>query len=73
MVIIVGSKESFPLQYKCLTPNIVYRDDVRKSTNDKKKIYLEVIEKAFKERFSNHTRDLKHLKHRYSTELSRYI
>ena len=38
-----------------------------------KKIHLGVIEKAFEERFSNHTRDLKHLKHRYSTELSRYI
>ena len=67
------SKESFPLQNKCLTQEIVYRADVKNLTNDEKKIYVRVTETSFKERFSNHTRDFKHLQYRDSTELWKYI
>ena len=67
------SKESCPLQIKCLTPKIVYRADVKNLTNDEKKFYLGVTETTFKERFGNHTRDFKYSKYRNSTELSKYI
>ena len=36
------SKESCPLQNKCLTPKIVYRADVKNVTNDKKRFTLEL-------------------------------
>ena len=67
------SKESCPLQNKCLTPKIVYRADVKNLINDEKKFYLGVTETPFKERFGNHTRDFKHPKYRNSTELSKYV
>ena len=67
------SKESCPLQNKCLTPKIVYRADVKNVTNDEKIFYLGVTEIPFKKRFGNHTRNFKHPKQRYSTELSKYI
>ena len=70
------SKESCLLQNWCLTPKLVYQADVKNSTNDEKKVYLEVTGTLFKERFSNHTRRFKHLKYlkyRNSTKLSKYI
>ena len=67
------SKESCPLQHKCLTPKIVYRADVKNLANDEKKFYLGVTETAFKECFGNHTRDFKHPKYRNSTEISKYV
>ena len=67
------SKESCPLQNKCLTAKIVYRADVKNVTNDEKKLYLGVTETPFKERFGNHTRDFKHPKYINSTELSKFI
>ena len=57
------SKESYPLQNKCLTPKIVY----------KKKLYVGVTETHFKERFGNHTQNFKHPKYRNSIELSNYV
>ena len=65
------SKESCPLQNKCLTRKIVYRADVKNLTNDEKKFYLGVTETPFKERFGNHTQDFKYPKYRNSTELSK--
>ena len=56
------SKESCPLQNKCLTPKIVYRADVKNVTNDEKIFYLGVTEIPFKKRFGNHTQDFKHPK-----------
>ena len=34
------SKESFPLQNKCLTPKILHRADVKNLTNNEKKVLL---------------------------------
>ena len=67
------SKESYPLQNKCLSPKIVYRADVKNPTNDEKIFYLGVTETPFTERFGNHTWYFKHPKYRNSTELSKYI
>ena len=58
---------------KCPTPKIVYRADVKNSSNDERKFYLGVTETPFKERFGNHMQDIKHLKYRNSTELSKFI
>ena len=67
------SKESCPLQNKCLTPKIVYQADVKNVANDEKKFYLRFTEALFKERFCYNTWDFKHTKYRNSTELSIYI
>ena len=56
------SKESCPLQNKCLTPKIVYQADVKNLTNDEQKSYYGVTDTPFKERFANHWRDFKHPK-----------
>ena len=51
----------------------MYRADVKNLTNDEKKFYLRVTETPFKERFGNHTRDLKHPKYSNSTEVLKYV
>ena len=51
----------------------MYRADVKNLTNDEKKFYLRVTETPFKERFGNHTRDLKHPKYSNSTEVLKYL
>ena len=47
--------------------------DVTNPTNDEKKLCLGATGTPFKERFSSHMRDFKHLKYRNSTQLSKYI
>ena len=47
------SKADYPLDNKCLSAKIVYQADVRNDTIDRKKFYLGVSEKPFKERFRN--------------------
>ena len=54
------SKERFLLQYKCLTPKMVYRPDVKNLIIDEKMFILQLQETPFKELFSNYTRDFKH-------------
>ena len=67
------SKESYPLQNKCLTPKIVYRADVKNLTNDERNFYLRFTERPFKECFGNHTRDFNHPRYINSPELSKYV
>ena len=67
------SKESCPLQNKCLTPKIVYRADVKNPGVTETRFYLGATETLLNERFDNHTRDFKHPKYRNSTELSKYV
>ena len=67
------TKESCPIENKCLTPKIVYRADVVNNTNDEQKFYLRVSETPFKERFRNHTKEFKNVRYRNSTELSKYV
>ena len=66
------SKTDFPLDSKCLTPNIVYQADIRNDSNDEKKFYLGVSETPFKEGFRNHKKEFTHKKYWNSTELSKY-
>ena len=66
-------KESCPLQKQCLTPKIIYRADVENDINNESRFYFGLTKTPFKERFGNHTRDLKHKTYYKSTEISKYI
>ena len=48
-------KESYPLDNKCLTPNIIHEAQVTNNTNNEHKKYLCGAETSFKEKFKNHT------------------
>ena len=62
-----------PLQRKCLTPRIVYQATVTSNNNDAERIYYDLCETTFKERYRNHTSSSRHEKNRNETELSDYI
>ena len=65
------NKENFPLNSKCLTSNIIYRADI--TTTHEHKFYFGTSETTFKQRHSNHSRDIKYIKYQHSTELARYL
>ena len=67
------SRNECPLQNKCLTAKTVYRANVEKDINDKKKFYFGVSETPFKERFRNHKKEFNYAKYRNSTELFKCI
>jgi hypothetical protein len=67
------AKAECPLRGSCLTPQIVYRADVTNLTTNDKKFYIGLAETTFKERFSNHKKDMKHEKYKNSTELAKYV
>ena len=47
-------KNSFPLDNKCLTSQLIYQADVTNSLNEEYQYYLGLTEKTFKELYSNH-------------------
>ena len=51
------SRNEFPLQYKCLTPEIVYRVNVASDINDEKSFYFGVSETPLKQSFRNHKKE----------------
>ena len=65
-----AGKKPCPLDNKCLTPSIIYKAQISKNTKHKK--YLDAAETLFKERYSNHTQDLKHKNYMECDELSEY-
>ena len=67
------NKTDYPLNNKCLTPNIVYDAQITNNTNDDQKRYLGASETPFKERFNNHKRDFKYKMYEKCTELSKYV
>ena len=51
------NKNNFPLDGKCLTPNIIYEAQITSNQLDyKQKIYIGTAETGFKHRFNNPTR-----------------
>ena len=56
-----------------MTPNVVYRADVTNLSNNDSKFYIGLAETPFKDRFRNHTKDIKHEKYSNSTELAKYV
>ena len=51
----------------------IYRADVTNEANNDQKFYFGLAETAFKERYNNHKRDVKHIKYQYNTELTKCI
>ena len=65
-------KKYCPLGRKCLSPNIVYHGKINSSEpNYNEKVYFGVAEKAFKDRFYNHTKSFTHEDYANDTELSK--
>ena len=51
------NRNSYPLDGKCLTPNIIYEAQITSNQpNYKQKIYIGTAETDFKHRFNNHTK-----------------
>ena len=48
-------KESCPRQKQCLTPKIIYREDVENDINSETKFCFGLTETPVKERFGSHT------------------
>ena len=64
-------KEECPLNGNCLVKEIVYSADVKTTQNVMS--YYGLTERTFKERYNQHQSDFRHAKHRYNTELSKYV
>ena len=65
------NRNNFPLDGKCLTPNIIYEAQTTSNQpNYKQKVYIGTAETDFKHRFNNHTKlfNLEHYEN--DTELS---
>ena len=54
-------------------PSYVYEATITNDKNDEKKTYIEASATSFKDRFRNHTKDMKHRKYSKSTKLLKYI
>ena len=61
------------LNGECQTPSVIYRADVINDSNDEEKLYFELADTTFKERYKNHIRDFNLEKYKNSTELAKYI
>ena len=56
-----------------MTSSLVYKSEITNDVNDDCKIYIGASETTFKERYRNHTKDMRHRKYLKSTELSKYF
>ena len=66
------NKNKFPLDGKCLTPNIIYVAQITSNQlSYKQKIYIGTTETDFKHRFSNHTKPFNLEHYENETELSK--
>ena len=54
------TRENYPLQNQCLTPNLMYQDDVENNSNKGTKICFGLVETSFKEQFQNNNKDFNH-------------
>ena len=66
-------KGNFPLDNKCLTPQIIYKANVLNTQINDVKWYVGLAETPFKDRFRNRTKAFKHKKYSNDTELSKHI
>ena len=66
------NKKYCPLDWKCLSPNIVYQGKITSSqSNYNDQVYFGVAKKLFKDRFYNHTKSFTHEDYANDTELSK--
>ena len=66
-------KNSYPLDNKCLTSQLIYQADVTNNLDSEYKYYLGLAEATFKERYSNHKSSFKNENSKNSTKLSKYV
>ena len=64
---------SCPVQGKCLTDNVVYRDSVTETVSGKTETYTGLTGNTFKERWYKHNSDMRNEKDRHNTSLSSHI
>ena len=64
------TKNSCPLDNKCLKSQLVYQADVTNNLDDEYKYYLGIAETTFKERCSDHKSSFNNENSKNSTELS---
>ena len=66
------NKNNFPLDGKCLTPNIIYEAQITSNQrNYKQKVYIGTAKTDFKHRFNNHTKSFNLEHYENDTELSK--
>ena len=54
-----------------MASNIIYRADI--TTTHEHKFYFGTSETRFKQRYSNHSRDIKYINYQHCTELAKYL
>ena len=64
-------KDDCPLSGNCLISSVVYKATV--TTSDEEKQYIGLTDSTFKTRYTHHKYTFKTPKHRYSTELSKFV
>ena len=66
------NRNNYPLDGKCLTPNIIYEAQIMSNQpNYKQKVYIGTAETDFKHRFNNHTKSFNLEHYENDTELSK--
>ena len=67
-----NNRNKCPLENECLTPRIVYRDDVTNNKTDEHKYYYGISDTPFKERYKNLKTSFRHSSHLTISDLSKY-
>ena len=68
-----GGKANCPLNGACLTEGLVYQANVTRGDTNASEFYTGGTEQPFKKRYYGHAYDMRHMKQRNSTSLSKYI
>ena len=66
-------KNSYPLDNKCLTSQLIYQAVVKNNLDDECKYYVRLAGTTFKERYSNQKSSFTNEGSKNSTELSKYV
>ena len=67
------TKNSFALDNKCLTSQLIYQADVTNNLDDEYMHYLGLADKTFKERYTNHKSSFNNENSKSSAELSKSV
>ena len=67
-----NNRDEFPLENECLTPRIVYRDDVTNNKIVERKYYYGISDTPFKERYENPKTSFRHRSHLTTSDFCKY-
>ena len=67
-----NNRNKCPLENECLTPRIVYRDDVTNNKTDEHKYYYGISDTPFKERYENYKMSIRQRSNLTASDLSKY-